>query len=242
MSAGRHAPRTAGAYTDARVFQLPTVQMNHPFLTQRENLEKYKDRTSLCEDILVLLGMEGDDRLRMGARREEELHDATVRETVLRRAGCIGILVEKLDRNGDTPIPPQFHRTWSNFVVGKNVDTNELHRVISDIHAESSRQLEKVAEIEKDGGESSYSDYSDSDTESSDDSVRREPFDDEETDEEGSDEDTDDETDEEGSGEKTDEEGSEEETDEEADKQPETRQGKTERSRTGRPIRRRRAR
>ena len=143
--------------------------MNHPFLTKRHELKECHEKHGICDDILTLLKMKPDDHAKTIARRDEEIKEDKIRETVLRRAGCLGMLVDKLNKYDGVSIPDKVRQVWPTFLLGTKVNTSSLHELITTIHTNTKQLSTTLSEIEEDDKSSSYSDYSDSHTVSSDD-------------------------------------------------------------------------
>ena len=143
--------------------------MDHPFLTKRQELQDCNEKICICTDILTLLCIKLDDLSKVLARKDEEIKDDEIREVVLRRACCLGMLVDKLNAYDGVLIPDQVRQVWPTFLSGTKVNTSTLRELVTTICANSKRTSITLAEIEDDGNSSSYSDYSDSHTISSDD-------------------------------------------------------------------------
>lgn len=143
--------------------------MNHPFLTKRHELKECNEKICICDDILTLLKMKPDDHAKIIARRDEEIKEDKIRETVLRRACCLGMLVDKLNKYDGVSIPDKVQQVWPTFLLGTKVNTSPLHELVTTIHTNTKQLSTTLSEIEEDDKSSSYSDYSDSRTVSSDD-------------------------------------------------------------------------
>ena len=123
----------------------------------------------MCDDILTVLQIESHDHAKVMSRRDEEIQDTRIRETVLRHAGCLGMLVERLSKYDQVTMPESAQCVWSTFLLGPKTDTSTLRDLITSIKTNIQDTKMALIDIENDGENSSYSDYSDSDTVSSDD-------------------------------------------------------------------------
>jgi hypothetical protein len=113
--------------------------------------------------------MQPDDHAKIIARRDVEIKEDKIRHAVLRHASCLGMLVDILNEYNGVSIPDRLQQVWPTFLLGTNVNTSSLHDLITTIHTNTKQLSTKLSEIEEDGNSSSYSDYSDSNTVSSDD-------------------------------------------------------------------------
>lgn len=183
--------------------------MNHPFLTKRHELKECNEKICICDDILTLLKMKPDDHAKIIARRDEEIKEDKIRETVLRRACCLGLLVDNLNKYDGVSIPDNVRQVWPTFLLGTKVNTSSLHELVTTIHTNTQQLSTTLSEIEEDDNSSSYSDYSDSHTVSSDEEdVCKRPKQDLESEEEESEEEESEEESEEEESEESEEEAS----------------------------------
>jgi hypothetical protein len=144
--------------------------MLHPFITKRHELEQKKECLEICRDIKTLLEMSPGDQAKIIGRRDEEIKDEGVRKTVRRRAACLGLLPEKLNRSEDSHcMTDEESRAWSSFLMGKKTSTTTLRSRLDNLETELRQRIEHLTTFEDDSGSSSYSDYSDSRTVSTDD-------------------------------------------------------------------------
>ena len=165
--------------------------MDHPFRTQRPALEHAREGLRLASDVLAVSGMSDEDRARMMQRREPEVADAAAREALARRAGRLGLLLADLDAAcagagaAGEPLFEIFERPWAAFVSrgdgGAALDglRARLEQAARDLRA----RRDALALVEEDDGDasSSYSDYSDSETASTESEDGGEEDDDDET-------------------------------------------------------------
>jgi hypothetical protein len=145
--------------------------MNHPFWTKKDTLTKLKEKILLCDDIITILMIKPDDHARVISRRDDEIKDVKISDSVIRRAHCLGSLVEKLNKYDDVHIQDNIQKIWITFLQGSKVDTTPLHNVVKTICKNSKELSKNLSQIEQEDNTSSYSDYSDSSTVTSDDDV-----------------------------------------------------------------------
>lgn len=150
------------------LFHITTLQMNHPFQTQRHELNTCKEQVQLCADILTLLHISPEDHLRMVSRREAEIEDVATFNTMSRCADRLGLLVETVQSPANSSITPALLTTWSQFLSNRKVNTTALHTAIIARQTELKKRLTALSEIEQTDDSSSYSDYSDTNTTTSD--------------------------------------------------------------------------
>lgn len=132
--------------------------MDHPYLTKRAELMKMRASLRTCDDVMTLLKLTPTDRKQVAARRERAVADDAMREVLVRRSADLGCLVEDLGAGGED--------AWCNFILGGDVDTSALQASVKSLSETLGTQIVDVDAVERDDGSSSYSDYSDSDTQS----------------------------------------------------------------------------
>ena len=142
--------------------------MDHPFWTRRFEMQRALEGLALLADVVTLASMTRADQAKVLARREPEVDDEAVRGILQRRGGRLGLLLEDVDACGTGSALAKAHGTaWAAFLAGGDEPT-ELVAAAEAVRADLVRVRDETQAVELDAGSSSYSDYSDSRTVSSD--------------------------------------------------------------------------
>ena len=142
--------------------------MDHPYLTRRHDVARAGRALDLAKDLRTLATMSKDDHAHLVARCEPRVADADVREALTRHAGRLGMLLEDLDALADTTLSEAHGDEWSAFLTSATPLSESVWRSVDDATAKLRALREELAPVEADDASSSYSDYSDSRTVSSD--------------------------------------------------------------------------
>lgn len=147
--------------------------MEHAFATRRIVRVQLEEAKALASDVLSILTICPDDHARLLARRDVEIADVQVRQAVIRRAAGIGVLASQLlelcsSCTASADVKTNEH-LWSSFVLGSKVSVQPFRSSVEALLGQVSQHLAEVSAIEDDDASSSYSDYSDSETASTDD-------------------------------------------------------------------------
>lgn len=143
--------------------------MDHPFLTRRDDIARVGCALELAADLRTLASMTKDDHAHVLARREPLVADESVKKALSRHSGCLGMLLEYLDERADTALSTAYAKEWAGFLQSATPPPDALWTALDETAARLCSLREKLAPMEADEASSSYSDYSDSRTVSSDD-------------------------------------------------------------------------
>lgn len=148
--------------------------MDHPYLTKRHELEGAAKGLSLLDDLACLSGISAADHAKLVARREVEMEDPLAREAAARRAPRMGLLLEDLALCHDG-VPILGQAEWTRFLTDASSPGfgDEAKASLDAMRLALQGQRAKAKVVEEDGGSTSYSDYSDSHTSSSDEERRQ---------------------------------------------------------------------
>lgn len=147
--------------------------MDHAFRTERAALTAALDGLALAADLTTLLTMTVEDHACLLARREPAMAAVDVRVAALRRAGRLGMLVADIGAAAHTagvptPEAAPAEAAWAAFLLARTPPPPTFTAALEELaHALSTRR-DALQAAEHDSGSSSYSDYSDSQTESTD--------------------------------------------------------------------------
>ena len=152
--------------------------MDHRFRSQRTALAAAREGLSLAGDVLALAAMSAEDRARTIERRDPDVANPEARSALARRSGRLGLLLTDLDAackqagTADEPAFEIFARPWAAFLrLGGAADAaalDGLRALLEQVARGLRARRDALALVEEDAGDasSSYSDYSDSETES----------------------------------------------------------------------------
>lgn len=145
--------------------------MDHPFPTHRPALTRATEGLSLVADALAIASLDAKDRARLLARREPEISDFAARAALARRAGRLGLLLEDVDAtlpSTTAPLLTPHKDAWTRFLsTGTSSLPPDTLRALEAAAEALRAQHASLAPLDgEDAGSSSLSDYSDSETQS----------------------------------------------------------------------------
>lgn len=143
--------------------------MNHPFLSRRTEVRDTEDALRLLSDICTILSIQRDDKALLLQRKEVLIKDDGVRRSICRRADRLGLLLEDVDKLSQSTLHASFAKEWYSFLVGSSGVSDRLSSELESVARRLRKQRDELAVVECDDASSSYSDYSASDTMSTDD-------------------------------------------------------------------------
>lgn len=138
--------------------------MNHPFLSKRKELRSTEDALRILSDINTVLSIDRDDKALLLQRKEAIIKDDGVRHAVCRRADRLGLLLEDVDALANSTLHSSFATEWYKFLVGSSDVSEKLCRDLETVAQSLRIQRDELKTVECDDASSSYSDYSASDT------------------------------------------------------------------------------
>lgn len=142
--------------------------MDHPFPTHRPALTRATEGLSLIADALAIASLDAKDRARLLARREPEISDFAARAALARRAGRLGLLLEDVDATLAHPLLAPHKDAWTRFLsTGTSPLPPDALCALEGAADALRTQHAALAPLDgEDAGSSSLSDYSDSETQS----------------------------------------------------------------------------
>lgn len=143
--------------------------MDHPFLTRRTELRATEDALRILSDICTILSIQRDDKSLLLQRKEVLIKDEGVRRSICRRADRLGLLLEDVDKLSRSELHTSFSKEWYSFLVGSSEVSDKLSGELECVARRLRTQRDELTIIECDDRSSSYSDYSASDTMSTED-------------------------------------------------------------------------
>ena len=162
--------------------------MEHPFLTHRAPLALAETGLRLIEDMRTIAAASPEDLLCIAQRRDVRIADPDVFKAVSRNACTIGTMVDDVAAACaavDVAVPEGFaslSSKWIECVTGKEgCDGLALASTTEPMVETLKATLAKHQSFEVDGGSSTPSDYSDSETDSSSTESRSDDEDEEES-------------------------------------------------------------
>lgn len=180
--------------------------MEHRFVSQRSRLATLQEVSRTLRDVKCVLTMSTADRVLFDERCEDRMADDAVRKSVGRLAGRLGDAVRHVAGKWDDALLAH-ESAWKRFLASETVDTGGLGLALAKAMSEVDAHVATLEPVERVSEASSCSDYSDSDTESSDLGRRDEEESGEEEESGGEEESEDDEGSEEDESEEEEEEG-----------------------------------
>lgn len=139
--------------------------MNHPFVSHRQELCNIQTATRILGDVMTLMTIDVEDKSRLLQRKEVLIANPQVRVSVCARSDRLGLLLDDVD--GLVKSKLHTHQSsWESFLTGGK-PPSDLAKSIETLLTELRRRRQGLDTTEIDGGSSTYSDYSASDTESS---------------------------------------------------------------------------
>ena len=140
---------------------------------------------SLCSAVHALCGISPEDYVKYASRRASEIKSSSVRDAVQRYSSDLGLALEWIqtalcEHRKDASVPDNFkielgsveltsyRAAWSKHVEGEKQSMIELGTIVAGIAEDIENGL-KLVRNESDGEYSSYSDYSEEDTETDED-------------------------------------------------------------------------
>lgn len=148
--------------------------MEHPFPSHRTALRSCQHGIDLLHDMNVVAAASAEDVRCIAERRDDDIGDVDVRDSVRRNASQLGTLVREVAAAcaaADVSVPEAFtglQSGWIAHITASSVDAS-LVSALRDAsrpltHALTTKRTTH-ADVEADDGSSSPSDYSDSETE-----------------------------------------------------------------------------
>ena len=145
--------------------------MEHKFLSKRDDLSRVRAGAEIARDIRVILSLNARDFVKIHERKEGEIQCEAVRNALKRRSFDLGSLLENLDGTleGFTKVrvAPKHNTLWTSFLASHTLD-QKLVKAIEEAEDILDEQKNLLEPVEQDTDSSSYSDYSDSPTDSED--------------------------------------------------------------------------
>lgn len=147
-------------------FKTKQRKMNHPFLSRRAELDRLRHSSQAAEDVLAILTLTPKDKALLLGRRDDEIQDTRARDAVMRHSHHLGTVLRVVDDS----LADQFTDAWRTFVTtpGNHTVPATLCNALDQRLSALAGAIKEIECIEHDSGSSSYSDYSDSHTETSD--------------------------------------------------------------------------
>lgn len=148
--------------------------MDHPFPTQRSAIERVTEGLARIADAHAIASLDAKNRARLLARREPEVSDGAARAALARRAGRLGLLLEDVDAAlpgiAPTPLLALHKDAWTRFLTTGTapLPAAALSALEAAACALRAQHAALVSYEGEDSGSSSVSDYSDSETQSTD--------------------------------------------------------------------------
>lgn len=143
--------------------------MNHPFLTRRDELQRAQDGIRLATDLFTLASsMTVDDHAALQGHRIPAMADPSVRDVALKHAGRLGMALDDLDAlsGNATKLAKDFGIEWKALLQTGTLPAERFRKGLEMVARELRLVRDELMPMEQDDGSSSYSDYSDSHTES----------------------------------------------------------------------------
>ena len=142
--------------------------MDHPFLSRRTEFNAVKSGIALLADIVSILSINESDKVCLIRREDDEIKNDNVRNSVCRHSSRLGLLLKDADKIVQKDLNDKYGSLWYTFIGGgKNVPLS-LIQDLEHAAAELRAKRDTMEETEMDDASSSYSDYSASRTDSSD--------------------------------------------------------------------------
>lgn len=149
--------------------------MEHPFLTHRHALRSCQQALELLEDMTTIASATASDARCVAERRDCHISDERVRRCVMRNASRLGTLVTDVSESCsavEVAVPSAFSKLQSRWIalLTGSADPDlpaAVRSVVPPMVDALTTTRARHEAFEADGGSSSPSDYSDSDTESS---------------------------------------------------------------------------
>jgi hypothetical protein len=143
--------------------------MEHPFFTKRHELERAREGLALAADVTALAALSAADLEVVRSRRDPMVGDEGTRAVLARRAGRLGMLLEDLDAVGGTEIAKTHGAAWGAYWQHGTAMPAAFGDAVQAAADKIESMRTGMQSLEADDASSSYSDYSDSSTVSSED-------------------------------------------------------------------------
>ena len=140
--------------------------MDHPFLSQREELNNVKKGIGLLQDIFTILTMNETDKMCLIRRVDDEIENDAIRDSVCRHSTRLGLLLRDVDNIVKKDFHSRYGAMWSSFLRGGKEIPSSLLTDIEHLESDLKAKKDLMEETEMDDRSSSYSDYSASSTDS----------------------------------------------------------------------------
>ena len=145
--------------------------MDHPFITRRESLSRALSGCDLCHDILMILNMNKQNRDFLMQRQECSITDKKLQAILLKRATRLGLLIKDLNTIASwLQIGQQCtlrdEETWLQFLLTNSKTDQNFETSIQKFHTQFDTIRKELQPMEHEDASSSYSDYTDKDTDS----------------------------------------------------------------------------
>lgn len=138
--------------------------MDHPFLTRRRELSVVEEGLALAADLETFLSINEADAAKMRARRDPEVETLAVRQALSRRGARLGLMLEDMDACG-SELAAKHGAAWAALVQGfAPLRVDALRAAANAAAAKWRSTRDEIGPVEKDDDESSYSDYTDNHT------------------------------------------------------------------------------
>ena len=142
--------------------------MNHAFPTRRNELDAVRDGIRALEDIAIILTVTRADKVCIVGRMDDNIENKDVRRAVCRHSSRLGLLLKDVEGIASASLSKQHGTSCHAFLQGNEQLPVDLHADLETVLVELRRKKEELEATEMDDSSSSYSDYSASDTETSD--------------------------------------------------------------------------
>ena len=151
--------------------------MEHPFVSHRHAIRSCRHGCQMLEDMAIIAAASAVDVRCIAQRRDCDIDDERVRDSVMRHSAYLGRLVAEVGTACaavTVAVPAEFaslEPRWMSFVTASTTKgDDDLEAAIRAATAPLSRALNEACvehqRFEEDAGSSSASDYSDTDTDS----------------------------------------------------------------------------
>jgi len=147
--------------------------MDHPFPTHRPTIRTASTVREIISDIKTLCSCSQSDRVAISERRDTEVSDPTVRDSLLRLVDGLALSVHNISVMSKDILPSEstnhlssLDATWRKFVVDSSSPPPDVS-ILDAVDAAAASVIEAYRLDEKDGGSSSPSDSSASESDSS---------------------------------------------------------------------------
>lgn len=139
--------------------------MDHPFLSQRALLVNATRAQQLGNDVCTLLSMDVKDHALIKQRKEPEVSPPVENalNSCVHRLGMVLTDITALTEHAKD-LAPTHGDTWAQFLQCHDTDTSALRATMNTLLETLASDVQRIRQTECDDDSSSYSDYSDSRT------------------------------------------------------------------------------